>query len=68
MLVSVSSLIDQFSNIVIQFDALSPIFVNSNSKLVTVAGHEAVKSSSASDLHLKVHIIFDELKLKIDFG
>ena len=41
MLVSISSLVDQFWNIAIQFRALSPVFVNcySNSS-VTVAEHE----------------------------
>ena len=38
---SISSLVDQFWNIVIQFRALSPVFVNCNSNSsVTVAEHE----------------------------
>ena len=44
MLVSISSLVDQFWNIVIQFLALSPVFVNcSSNSLVTVAEHETAK-------------------------
>ena len=44
MLVSISSLVDQFWNIVIQFRALSPVFVNYNSNSsVTAAEHKTSK-------------------------
>ena len=43
---SISSLVDQFWNIVIQFRALSPVFVNCNSNSsVTVAEHETAKNN-----------------------
>ena len=54
MLVSISSLVDQFWNIVIQFRALSPIFVNCNSNSsVTVAEHETVKTISSIGIHFR---------------
>ena len=47
MLVPISSLVDQFWNIVFQFRALSPAFVNFNSNSsVTVAEHETAKAIS----------------------
>ena len=49
-----SSLVDQFRNIVIQFRALSPVFVNCNSNSsVTVAEHETGKSISSIGIHFR---------------
>ena len=61
MLVSISSLVDQFWNIVIQCRALSPIFVNCNSNSsITVAEHETAKtiSSISAFIFVKVSIKF----------
>ena len=54
MLVSISSLVNQFLNIAIQFRALSPFFVNcySNSS-VTVAEHETAKAISSIGIHFR---------------
>ena len=52
MLVSISSLIDQFWNIVLQFRDLSPIFVNCNSNSsVTVVEHKTAKSILSIGIH-----------------
>ena len=54
ILVSFSSLVDQFWNIVIHFRALSPIFVSCNSDLsVIVAGHETAKSISSVGIQFR---------------
>ena len=54
MLISISSLVDQFRNIVIQFRALSPIFYNCNSNSsVTVAEHETANSISSIGIHFR---------------
>ena len=54
MLVSISSLVDQFWNIVIQIRVLSPVFVNCNSNSsATVAEHETAKASSSIDIHFR---------------
>ena len=58
MLVSISSLVDQFWNIVIQFRALSPVFVNCNSNSsVTEAEHEPAKTISSIDIHFRQSFI-----------
>ena len=62
MLVSISSLVDQFWNIVIQFRALSPIFVNRNSNLsITVAEHETAKTISSIGIHFRQS--FNQIRL-----
>ena len=54
LLVSISSLVDQFWNIVIQFRALSSVFVNciSNSS-ATVAEHDTAKAISSIGIHFR---------------
>ena len=54
MLVSISSLVDQFWNIAIQFRDLSPVFVNCNSNSsVTVGEHKTAKSISSIGIHFR---------------
>ena len=55
MLVSISSLVDQFWNIAIQFRALSPVFVNcySNSSVKVAIKHETAKSISSIGIHFR---------------
>ena len=61
-LVSISSLVDQFWNIVIKFRALSPIFVNCNSNSsVTVAEHETAKTISTIGIHFRQS--FNQIRL-----
>ena len=48
------SLVDEFSNIAIQFRALSPVFVNCYSNLsVTVSEHETAKAISSIGIHFR---------------
>ena len=62
MLISISSLVDQFRNIVIQYRALSPVFVNCNSNSsVTVAEHETAKSISSIGIHFRQS--FNQIRL-----
>ena len=62
MLVSISSLVDQFRNIVIKFRALSPVFVNCNSNLsVTVAEHETGKTISSIGINFRQS--FNQIRL-----
>ena len=62
MVNSISSLVDQFLNIVIQFHALSPVFVNCNSNSsVTVAEHETAKTISFIGIHFRQS--FNQIRL-----
>ena len=62
MVNSISSLVDQFLNIVIQFRALSPVFVNCNSNSsVTVAEHETAKTILSIGIHFRQS--FNQIRL-----
>ena len=63
MLVSISSLVDQFWNIVIQFRALSPVFFQLQFKFVShsIAEHETAKTISFIGIHFRQS--FDQNRL-----